>query len=138
MLTKTTRESSSSSARVQTRDVLTSTPITPESTTSAPSTTRRLGDGVGLEAGVAGRVDQVELAALPVEVRERRGQRHLAAVLVLVPVGDRRAGLDRAEPVRRLGLEEQRLDERRLARPAVADDGDVADLPGLDGHRGSS
>ena len=40
MFTKTTRESSSSSARSQTREVLTSTPITPETTTSAPSTTR--------------------------------------------------------------------------------------------------
>ena len=38
-----------------------------------------------------------------------------------------------AEPVDRAGLEEQRLDERRLPGPAVADDGDVADLGGL-GH----
>ena len=41
-------------------------------------------------------------------------------------------GLDRAEPVDLARLEEQRLDERRLARPAVADDGDVADLSGLE------
>jgi hypothetical protein len=40
MLTKTTRESWYSSARAQTRVVFTSTPITPERTTSAPSTTR--------------------------------------------------------------------------------------------------
>src|SRR5579884_62298 len=40
MLTKRTRESSSSSARFQTRLVLTSTPITPLSTTTTPSTTR--------------------------------------------------------------------------------------------------
>ena len=40
MFTKTTRESSYSSARFQTRDVLTSTPITPLSTTTTPSTTR--------------------------------------------------------------------------------------------------
>ena len=39
MFTKTTRESSSSSARDQTRAVFTSTPMTPETTTSAPSTT---------------------------------------------------------------------------------------------------
>jgi len=31
------------------------------------------------------------------------------------------------------GLEEERLDERRLSRPAVTDDADVADLGGL-GH----
>ncbi len=40
MFTKTTRDSPSSSARFQTRAVFTSTPITPERTTRAPSTTR--------------------------------------------------------------------------------------------------
>src|SRR6478672_3920021 len=40
MLTKTTRESSYCSARFQTRLVLTSTPMTPLSTTTTPSTTR--------------------------------------------------------------------------------------------------
>ena len=40
MFTKMTRDSSYSSARAQTRAVLTSTPITPLMTTSAPSTTR--------------------------------------------------------------------------------------------------
>ena len=40
--------------------------------------------------------------------------------------------LDGAEPVDRAGLEEHRLDERGLPGPAVADDGDVADLPWLD------
>ena len=44
--------------------------------------------------------------------------------------------LDGAEPVDRAGLEEHRLDQRRLSRPAVTDDGDVADLSGLGGHRG--
>ena len=93
------------------------------------------GDRVGGEARVARRVDEVDLAALPLEVHERGRERHLPALLVLVPVGDRRAGLDRAQPVRLSRLEEQSLDERGLARPAVADDGDVADLPGFDGHR---
>src|SRR6266536_579601 len=41
MFTKTTRDSSYSSARAQTRAVFTSTPITPLRTTSPPSTTRR-------------------------------------------------------------------------------------------------
>src|SRR5438477_2073047 len=92
------------------------------------------GDHVALEAWVAGRVDQVDLAALPLEMAERRGQRHLPLVVVVVPVAGRIAGLDRAEPVDRAGLEEHRLDERGLTRRAVADDGDVADLSGLDGH----
>src|SRR5438874_1943902 len=92
------------------------------------------GDHVALEAWVAGRVDQVDLAALPLEMTEGRGQGHLPLVLVVVPVAGRIAGLDRAEPVDRAGLEEHGLDERGLTRRAVADDGDVADLSGLDRH----
>ena len=69
------------------------------------------GDRVALEAGVARRVDQVDLPLLPLAVAERGRQRHLPPVLVLVPVGDGRPLLDRAEPVDRAGLEEQRLDE---------------------------
>ena len=91
-------------------------------------------DGVALKAGVARRVDQVDLAALPLHVADRRGERHLAPLLVVVPVADGRAGLDGAEPIRGAGLEEQRLDERRLPRPAMTDDGDVADLPRLEWH----
>ena len=88
-----------------------------------------------LEGGVAGAVDEVDLAALPLGVRDRQRDRDGAPLLVLVGVGDGRAGLDRAEAVDLAGLVEQRLDERRLARPAVTDDGDVADLPWLDcGH----
>ena len=88
-------------------------------------------DGVTLEAGVTGRVDQVDLASLPLEVADGRGERHLPPLLVLVPVADRRARLDVAEPIRRPRLEQQRLEERRLSRPAVSDDGDVADLARL-------
>jgi hypothetical protein len=91
-------------------------------------------DRVGLEAGVARRVDQVDLAPLPLEVGDGRGQRHLAALLVLVPVTHGRARLDRSQPVGGPGLEEQRLDEGRLPRAPVSDDGDVAYLPGLLRH----
>ena len=111
--------------------MFTSTPITALTTTSAPSTTRSAAIVSRLEAGVARAVDQVDLAALPLEVSSDAGERHLPALLVLVPVGDRGAGLDRAQPVRLPGLEEHRLDERGLPGPAVSDDGDVADLPGL-------
>ena len=41
MFTKTTRDRPSSSERAHTREVFTSTPITADTTTSAPSTTRR-------------------------------------------------------------------------------------------------
>jgi len=66
---------------------------------------------VALEARLAGRVDQVDLPLVPLEVAERVRDGHLALLLVLVPVGDRGALLDDAEPVRRAGLEEHRLDE---------------------------
>ena len=133
MFTKTTRERPSSSARCQSRGRLhLDAHDAADTTTSAPSTTRKRGDRVALEAGVAGRVDQVDLAALPLDVASGGRERHLAPLLVLVPVGDGGAGLDRPEPVDRPGLEEQRLDERGLPRPAVADDGDVADLARLE------
>src|SRR5262249_32579855 len=93
------------------------------------------GDRVRLEARVARRVDDVELSALPLAVSQGRGQGHRAPLLVLLPVGDRIPRIDRPEPVRLARLEEHRLGERGLARPAVADDGDVADLAGFDGHR---
>ena len=92
---------------------------------------------LALEARVARNVDQVQLPSLPVGVRERERDRHLPALLVVVPVGDRRARVDRAEAVQLTGLEEHRLDERGLAGAAVADDGDVANLSGLEcGHAG--
>ena len=94
------------------------------------------GDRVALEARVAGRVDEVDLPLLPLGVRERGGKRHLAPLLVLVPVGDGVARLDRAQPIGRAGLEEHRLHERRLSRPAVTDDGDVADLSRIEGRHG--
>src|SRR5919109_1989194 len=94
-------------------------------------------DRVALEARVARRVDEIHLQAVALEVAERGGERHLPTLLVLVPIRHRRSGLDRAEPVRRPGLEEHRLDERGLARPAVTDDGDVADLLGLERHAAS-
>ena len=95
-------------------------------------------DRVSLEARVARSVDHVDLAPLPLEAAERGLQRHLARALLVVPVRDGRAGVDRAQPVRLAGLEEHRLDERRLPHAAVADDSDVADLPGLESrHRRS-
>ncbi len=88
---------------------------------------------LALERRIAGNVDEVDLPVLPLGVLERHRDGELPLVLVLVGVRDRRARFDRAEPVDLARLEEERLDERRLSRPAVADDGDVADLCGL-GH----
>ena len=90
---------------------------------------------LALEARVAGNVDEVDLPVLPARVSERERDRHLPLLLVLVPITDGRAGVDRSEPVDLVGLVEQSLDEGRLAGSAMADDGDVADLSGLDcGH----
>ncbi len=86
---------------------------------------------VGLKAGVTRAVDEVDLTVVPLEVQQSTGERHLPLVLVVVPVGDGRALLDRAQPVRLSRLEEQCLDERGLPDPAVARDGDVADLARL-------
>ena len=137
MLTKSTRARPSSSARFQTRPVPTSTPMTPLSDDERALDDAQRAARLALEARVAGHVDQVDLPALPLGVRERERDRHPPLLLVVVPVRDRRARFDRAEPVRLAGLEEQRLDERGLARPTVADDGDVADLSRLEsGHAG--
>ena len=115
----------------------TSTPMTPLRTTSALDDAQRAA-GLALEARIAGDVDQVELAALPLGVRERERDRHPPLLLVVVPVRHGRAGFDRPEPVRLAHLEEQCLDERGLAGAAVTDDGDVADLSRLEsGHAGA-
>ena len=90
------------------------------------------GNRVSLEAGVPRRVDQVDLAFLPVDVADRRCERHLPLLLVLVPVADRGTRFDRPQPIGRARLEEHRLDERSLARAAMADDRDVADLARFD------
>ena len=82
--------SPSSSQRFHSRSVPTSTPITPETVTIAPSTTRSVAEHVGLEARLARRVDQVDRAALPLEVGDRRRDRHPAPALLVVVVGDRR------------------------------------------------
>ena len=58
----------------------------------------------------------------------------IGSVSAQVSFGNRDPFRERkAEPVHRSGLEEEGLDDRRLSRPAMADDGDVPD-PGGVGH----
>ena len=71
MLTKRTRARSSSSARFQTRPVPTSTPITPLSDEERALDDAERAACLALEARVARNVDQVDLPALPLGVRER-------------------------------------------------------------------
>ena len=88
------------------------------------------GDGVALEARVTRRVDQVDLAPLPLERGQRGRDRHLPLLLVLVGVRDRGPVGHGAQPVGHAGLEQQRLVQRGLARPPMPDEGDVPDLVG--------
>ena len=97
------------------------------------------GQGVRDEAGLAGRVDQVDLAVLPPEGGEAGGDRHLARLLVGRGIRHRAAVGDGAEPVDRAPLEQQRLVQRGLAAPPVAHQGHVADpLCTVVRHAGSS
>ena len=68
-----------SAARFQRRSVWTSTPITELTTMTAVSTTRSDGDGVGQEARVAGRVDEVEGEAAAVDVGQAGREAELDA-----------------------------------------------------------
>ena len=86
------------------------------------------GDRVADEVGVAGGVDDVDLDAVVHDGREREVDRELALDLLGVVVEGRVTVVDGAEPLRRAGQEEHRLGERGLARTAVADEHDVADL----------
>ena len=96
---------------------------------------RQRGVEIAGEVGVARRVEEVDLVrlavgGLPLERRHGERQRHRALQLLGLGVADRRAVLDPPRPRQHAGAQQQRLGERRLAGPAVADDGDVADLVG--------
>ena len=84
-------------------------------------------EGVGHEARLARRVEEVDLAVLPLEGAQRCRDGHLPRLLVGLGVGRRGAVLDGAEPVEGAGLEQERLVQRRLPAPAVAHQSDIAD-----------
>ena len=92
------------------------------------------GAGVGDEVAVPGRVDQVEAMALVVAEGHRGVQRDLALDLVGIEVGGGGAVVDLAEARGRARGEENRLDERRLAHPAVTHERDVANLGDVLSH----
>jgi hypothetical protein len=83
---------------------------------------------VGHEARLAGRVDQVDLAVVPLERAQRRADRHLARLLV--GVGIRGRGSRPGPTPSRLTAPawiQQRLVDRGLPAAAMADEGDVPD-----------
>ena len=85
-------------------------------------------DRVGLEAGVAGRVDEVEREPAALNVGKRGSETELPALFVVVPVADRAAVFDLAQAIDHTGAKQERLEEGRLAGAAVADESDVPDL----------
>ena len=78
------------------------------------------------EVAEAGRVDEVDLRAVPVEPGRRRGQRVLADDGLFVEVGRRRPVVDASQAGRGSRGEQQRGDELGLAGAVVADDCHVA------------
>ena len=82
------------------RVVCTSTPWTPLTTKSAPSTTRSEASVSAWKPGSPGVSIRLILRSCHARWQTDGGERHLAAVLVLVPVRDGRGALDRAEAVR--------------------------------------
>ena len=82
---------------------------------------------VAQEVRHAGRVDEIDLVLVPLDVGEAAGQRVLPRDFLFVVIGDRRPVVHAPEAVHRAGIEQQRRDELRLAGAAVADQGDVSD-----------
>ena len=88
------------------------------------------GDHVAAEIGIAGGVDDVDFGAAPFDGSDGEADRVVALDLVGVEVEDGVAVGDGAEPGDHLRVEEKRLGEGRLARAAVPEETDVADLIG--------
>ncbi len=86
------------------------------------------GDGVGQEARVAGRVDEVEGETVALDVRKPGRHAELATLLVVVVVGDGRAVHHTAQAIDHGGLVQETLEQRGLAGTAMADERDVPDL----------
>ena len=84
--------------------------------------------GVADEVGVAGRVDQVDLLALPLEVEQVAVDGEVPAFLLVVDVGDAGPVVDRASPVGGAGGEEQGVGKAGLARRPMSGQGNVADV----------
>src|SRR5262249_20051740 len=85
------------------------------------------GRRAGHEARLAWGVEYVDLAVLPIEGAERGGDRHLPRLLVRVGVRNGAPIGDGPQPVDRSGLVQQRLVQRCLPGPAMANKRNVAD-----------
>ena len=96
---------------------------------------RAVGDPGGLgdfavEVGVARRVDQVDLVALPLQRRHGQAHRHLALELFRIEVGGRVAVVDRAHSRDGPRAKQQCLAQRRLSRATMREQADITQLRG--------
>ncbi len=85
-------------------------------------------DRLAAEVRVAGRVDQVDAMAVPIERGDRQRDRLLPRPFLGIVIHHGRSSLDRARPGDHPCPEEQRLGKGRLATPVVPDEHDVSDL----------
>ena len=86
------------------------------------------GQGGTDEIGVAGRVEQVDVLALVVEMEDAGVDGEVAFFLLVVEVGDAGALLDAAVTLDGLGGEQQGIGQRSLAGRAVSHQGHRADV----------
>ena len=83
---------------------------------------------LALEVRVAGRVQQVDLGLVEFDRHQRGGKRKRAILLIVVPVRNRVAFLNGPQTIGGAAVVEQRFNQRGLARPLMARQGDVADV----------
>ena len=123
-----TRGSANSSANFQTFSVVTSTPVTPLTTTAAESATRIAPRASMMKMPKPGVSRRLIFVSFHSSEGHGRGDGVLALDLIRIEVGDGRAVLDAAHARGRAGVEQQLRHERGFARVVVSDDRHVADL----------
>ena len=77
------------------------------------------------EIRIARRVDKIHLAAAPLDSRQRAGNTQLPLALLRLIVESRSPVVHLSEAARRARVEKRRVQNARLARPAMTDDGDI-------------
>ncbi len=80
------------------------------------------------ESGIAGRVEQVDVLALVLQVQDAGVDGEVALVFFLVVVGDAGAVVHAAAAIDGLGLEQQGVGKRGLARRPMSRQGDVPNV----------
>ena len=89
---------------------------------------RQRAQGIADEVGIAGRVDQVDLLAVPGQMPEVAVDREMPALLLVVDVEGAGAVVHRALAAGGAGGEEQGVGKAGLARRPMSSQGDVADI----------